>query len=201
MTPRFFATGAAFGKWLAANHQKRSELLVGFYKVDSGKPSMTWKESVDEALCHGWIDGVRRRIDDASYSIRFTPRRKTSIWSAVNIRRFAELESEGRMKPAGRAIFAVRDPKKTNRYSFEVEKPQLSPEFAAELAADAKAARTWDGEAPWYRRTASHWVMSAKKEATRRSRMDTLVADCRAGRRIKAVPAPAPASASAATKR
>ena len=189
MRPRYFATAAAFRRWLEENHATAAELLVGFRKVDSGKPSMTWKESVDEALCFGWIDGIRRRIDHESYSIRFTPRRPRSIWSAINTRRVAELDAEGRMAPAGLAAFRARDPARTELYSYEARHQALAPELEAELRAHASAWRYFQDEAPWYRRTASHWVMSAKKEETRRSRMATLVADCAAGRRIKVVPA------------
>jgi len=189
MRPRYFATAAAFRRWLEENHATAAELLVGFRKVDSGKPSMTWKESVDEALCFGWIDGIRRRIDHESYSIRFTPRRPRSIWSAINTRRVAELDAEGRMAPAGLAAFRARDPARTELYSYEARNPALAPELEAELRASPAAWRYFQDEAPWYRRTASHWVMSAKKEETRRSRMATLIADCAAGRRIKVVPA------------
>jgi uncharacterized protein YdeI (YjbR/CyaY-like superfamily) len=188
MAPRFFATAAAFRSWLDTHHTKASELLVGFHKVDSGKPSMTWKESVDEALCFGWIDGIRRRIDATSYSIRFTPRRAGSIWSVVNTRRVAELEAQGLMAPAGLAVFRDRDPERTRLYSFEARNPALAPEFEAALKKDRDAWAYFEKEAPWYRRTVSHWVMSAKKDATRRSRLATLIADCHAGRRIKAVP-------------
>jgi uncharacterized protein YdeI (YjbR/CyaY-like superfamily) len=190
VAPRYFETPAAFRRWLEANHDRAAELLVGFRKVGSGKPSMTWKESVGEALCYGWIDGVRKRIDDDSYTIRFTPRRPGSIWSAVNIRRVGELEAAGRMMPAGLAVFRARNPERTNLYSFEARNPELGPELIEALKKNRAAWAYFQDEAPWYRRTVNHWVMSAKKEETRRARMQTLIADCAAGRRIKAVPAP-----------
>src|SRR6476646_7151948 len=142
MKPLFFAKPSDFRKWLEKNHLKETELLVGFYKVDSGKPSITWPQSVDEALCFGWIDGVRRRIDEESYSIRFTPRKPKSIWSAVNIKKIEELEKAGLLKPAGRAAFEKRDVKRANLYSYEKEPETLSPEFEKQLKAN-KAANTY----------------------------------------------------------
>ena len=139
MTPRFFATPQDFRRWLEKHHTDATELWVGFYKKSSGRPSITWPESVDEALCAGWIDGLRKRVDDESYMIRFTPRKAGSIWSAVNTRRAAELLKEGRMRPAGRAAFEARDPKKTNLYSFEQRQaaalaPALEKRFKANRA-------------------------------------------------------------------
>src|SRR5258708_35999652 len=125
MTPHFFATPADFRKWLAKNHSSASELLVGFYKKDSGKPSITWPESVDQALCFGWIDGVRRRIDDVSYSIRFTPRKPRSVWSAVNIKRVEELSRQGLMRPAGVKAFEARQEERSGIYSFEQQNIQF----------------------------------------------------------------------------
>jgi uncharacterized protein YdeI (YjbR/CyaY-like superfamily) len=184
--PHFFATPAAWRSWLAAHHASEKELLVGFHKRDSGKPSITWPESVDEALCFGWIDGVRRRIDELSYSIRFTPRRATSIWSAVNLRRYAELEAAGRVEAAGRAVFAARDPKKSGLYSFEQRKQLVLPdELRAKLEKNKKAAAFFAGQAPWYQRAVTHWIASAKQEATRERRLAVLIEDSAAGRRIK----------------
>ena len=175
--PRFFRNAAAFRRWLEKNHDRAGELLVGFYKVGSGRPSMTWPESVDEALAFGWIDGVRRRIDDASYSIRFTPRRRGSIWSAINSRRIAELEKLGRMHEAGRQAFARRDEKKSAIYSYENRPKSLPPEFEKKFRANAKAWRYFNEQRPSYRRVAIHWVMSAKKEETRERRLKTLIED------------------------
>jgi len=175
--PKYFKKPEDFRAWLDKNHAKEKELLVGFYKVDSGKPSITWPQSVDEALCYGWIDGVRRRIDDASYSIRFTPRKPTSIWSAVNIKRVAQLTKEGRMRPAGRAAFALRDEKRSAIYSYERGNTELAGEALATLKQNKKAWAFYNAQAPWYQRNTAHWVMSAKREETRSKRLAELI-DC-----------------------
>jgi uncharacterized protein YdeI (YjbR/CyaY-like superfamily) len=183
--PTFFATPAKFRAWLEANHQSAKELLVGFYKKGSGQPSMTWPESVDEALCFGWIDGVRRSLGDDAYTIRFTPRKTTSIWSAVNVAKVAELTKRGKMRAAGERAFAARTAARTGVYSFERNQ---AAEFTAaqerSLRAHRRAAAFFDAEPPWYRRVATHWVISAKKEETRERRLAQLIADCAAGRRI-----------------
>src|SRR5216683_1751207 len=127
MGPTFFATPAAWRDWLEKHHDRRQELLVGFYKKDSGKPSITWPESVDQALCFGWIDGVRRRIDDVSYSIRFTPRKRSSNWSAINIRRVADLTKLGLMRPAGLKAFEGRSEDKSRIYAYENAVRTLEP--------------------------------------------------------------------------
>ena len=186
MTPRFFAPPQDFRRWLEKHHTDATELWVGFYKKSSGRPSITWPESVDEALCAGWIDGLRKRVDDESYMIRFTPRKAGSIWSAVNTRRAAELLKEGRMRPAGRAAFEARDPKKTNLYSFEQRQaaalaPALEKRFKANRAAWTFFQSLPDG----YRRTATFWVMSAKQEDTRRRRLDVLIEDSAAKLRVR----------------
>jgi uncharacterized protein YdeI (YjbR/CyaY-like superfamily) len=193
MKATFFPTPADFRKWLEKNHDKVPELLVGFYKKGSGKPSITWPESVDEALCFGWIDGIRRTIDDESYSIRFTPRRARSIWSAVNVKRVAELTKLGRMHPAGLRAFEARDPKRSYAYSFEQRKEgrKLAPEYQAKLEANKKAWTFFQAQAPYYQRTASWWVMSAKKEETRLRRLATLIDDSARGRRIGPMTRPA----------
>ncbi len=184
--PRFFRTGDDFAKWLDANHAKEKELLVGFHKVGSGKPSMTWPQSVDAALAYGWIDGVRRSVDETAYTIRFTPRKPKSIWSAVNVARVEALRAEGRMRAAGLAAYAHRTPERTGVYSFERNaEAKLTRDEEKALRADAKAAAHFDAQAPWYRRTALHWVVSAKKEATRASRLATLIEVSAAGRPIK----------------
>ena len=186
MKPTFFATPAAFRKWLEKNHHTTPELLVGFYKKGSGKPSITWPESVDEALCFGWIDGIRRRIDDESYSIRFTPRRARSIWSNVNTKRVAVLRKEGRMHSAGLAAFKARDEKRSGIYSFEQrEKAQrLDAAYKAKLKANATAWAFLQSQAPYYQRMASLYVMSAKREETRLRRLATLIDESAAGQRI-----------------
>ena len=186
--PTFFAKPDAFRRWLEKHHESERELLVGFYKTGSGRPSITWPQSVDEALCFGWIDGVRRRIDDESYSIRFTPRRPTSIWSAVNVKRMGELIAEGRVRPAGLAAFERRSAKKSGIYSYEQRgEVVFDPAFEKELRRDKAAWKYFQGEAPWYRRLTTHWVMRAKQEETRRRRLRELIEASAAGRRIKQV--------------
>lgn len=185
MKPRYFATPAQLRAWLEKNHATKKELLVGFYKKGSGRPSITWPESVDEALCFGWIDGVRRSLGEEAYTIRFTPRKTTSIWSSVNVARVATLTEQGRMKDAGHRAFAARKPHKTGVYSFErKEVATLSPIQEKRLRANRKAAAFFDAQAPWYRRTALHWVVSAKREDTRERRLAQLIADSEAQRLI-----------------
>ena len=186
VTPAFFATPAEFRTWLEAHHQDERELLVGFYKKGSGKPSITWPESVDEALCFGWIDGVRRSLGEDAYTIRFTPRQRRSFWSVVNIRRAGELIAEGRMRPAGLAAFEARTGERSGVYSFEQkDEPAFDAAQAQRFQADAKAWEFFQAQPPWYRRTATWWVVSAKKEETRAKRLATLIEDSAAGRPIK----------------
>ncbi len=183
--PRFFATPAEFRAWFAAHHAAERELIVGFYKRQTGRPSITWPESVDEALCFGWIDGVRRSIDGDAYTIRFTPRRPESNWSKVNIARVAALEAEGRMTEAGRAAYARRRIDQTRTASYEQETPAvLTPEEEALLRADVAAARDFDARPPWYRRTVVHWIVSARRLETRARRLQQLIAACAAGQPI-----------------
>jgi uncharacterized protein YdeI (YjbR/CyaY-like superfamily) len=173
--PRFFKTPADFRKWLEKNHDRATELLVGFYKTDSGKPSITWPESVDEALCFGWIDGRRKRVDDASYTIRFSPRRPTSIWSAVNIKRVAALSKSKRMQAAGLKAFEARRENKTGVYSYEKRPSELVEPYAGMLASNKKALAFFESRSPSYRRAAIWWVISAKREETRLKRAQTLI--------------------------
>jgi len=184
MTPTFFATAADFRAWLAANHATTGELLVGFYKVGAGKPSITWPQSVDQALCYGWIDGIRRRIDDESYSIRFTPRRPGSNWSLVNVRRALELSEQGLMTPAGLAAFEARDAVRDEQYSYERQSAAFDAAGEAEFRANAAAWAYWEAQPAHYRRGVTHWVTSAKREETRRKRLATLIEDSAAGRWI-----------------
>jgi uncharacterized protein YdeI (YjbR/CyaY-like superfamily) len=185
MKPTYFPTPADFREWLEANHAKAKELLVGFHKKGSGRPSLTWPESVDEALCFGWIDGVRRSLGETSYTIRFTPRRPTSIWSDVNVARVKDLERRGRLRPAGRRAFAARRAEKTGVYAFEQEEPaRLSKEQEAALRANRKAAAFFDAQPPWYRRTATHWIVRAKRRETRERRLARLIEDSAAGRTL-----------------
>jgi uncharacterized protein YdeI (YjbR/CyaY-like superfamily) len=158
---------------------------VGFYKVGSGKPSMTWPQSVDEALCFGWIDGIRRSIDNESYSIRFTPRKPKSIWSAVNIQKMKLLEKAGLLKPAGIAAFAKRSENRSEIYSYEKAPSVLDPAFEKELDKNKKASAYFNSLSPSVKKASIHWVMSAKQGKTRKSRMEALIRDSEAGRKIK----------------
>jgi uncharacterized protein YdeI (YjbR/CyaY-like superfamily) len=182
MEPTFFATPADFRAWFERHHESHSELIVGFHKRGSGRPSITWQESVDQALCFGWIDGVRRRIDDASYSIRFTPRKARSTWSAVNIRRMKELVEEGLVAPAGLAAFERRTDDRTAIYSHEQRKAaKLEPDQERRLRADERARAYFEAQPPSYRRAAIHWVTSAKKPETRERRLAQLIECSAAG--------------------
>jgi uncharacterized protein YdeI (YjbR/CyaY-like superfamily) len=176
MNPIFFANQTEFRKWLENNYKKSSELWVGFYKVKTKKPSMTWSESVDQAICFGWIDGVRRSIDEDSYCIRFTPRRKTSNWSAVNIKKVANLTKLGLMKPEGLEAYANRKKRKSETYSFENKRKKLNVHYKNTFKANKIAWDFFNKQAPYYQKTIIHWVMSAKKETTQISRLEKLIA-------------------------
>jgi len=185
MTPTFFADARDFRDWLASHAASETELLVGFHKVGAKRPCMSWSESVDEALCFGWIDGVRRRIDDESYSIRFTPRKPSSIWSVVNIAKMDTLRAQGKMTAAGEAAFALRSEAKSGIYSHErLDPPELSPAELARFQADAAAWAYFDTCPPGYRKTVLHWITNAKKEATRAGRLEKLMQACAAGARL-----------------
>ena len=173
--PTFFKTPADFRKWLDKHHADTSELWVGFHKKDSGKPSITWPESVDEALSYGWIDGIRKRVDETSYKIRFTPRRPRSVWSSINIKRVAELTKEGRMKSAGEKAFAARLENKSGIYAYEQRKPELPEEYAAQLRKNKAAAKFFESQPPSYRKLAMWWIVSAKQEETRLKRLAKLI--------------------------
>ena len=182
--PTFFPTPADFRRWLKKSHRSQDALWVGYWKKGTGKPSLTWPESVDEALCYGWIDGVRKSVDDEAYMIRFTPRRRGSIWSRVNLKRVAVLIEEDRMAPAGLAAYEARDPAKSGVYSFEREEARLSREQEQEFKRNAEAWRFWKAQQPGYRKLSTHWVVSAKREETRARRLATLIEDSANGRRI-----------------
>lgn len=184
MTPQFFKTPIHLRRWLEKNHASATELWIGMYRKASGKGGITYDEALEEALCFGWIDGVRKRLDDESYVQRFTPRTAKSYWSAVNIKRVAELKSAGRMHASGLATFERRDASKTGAYSFERQNAKLEPAHEKQFRAKAKAWAFFESQAPWYRRVAVHWVTSAKKEETRQRRLETLIKDSAAGRRI-----------------
>jgi len=183
MKPTFFTTAARFRAWLHRHHAAKRELLVGFHRVASGRPSMTYPQALDAALCYGWIDGIRRSLGAASYTIRFTPRKRDSIWSAVNVRHVARLEAAGLMQPAGLKAFRERDRAKAQRYSFENRPRRLDPASTRTFKANPRAWAHFTAQAAWYRRTAVWWVMSAKREETRARRLATLIASSAAGRR------------------
>jgi len=186
----FFETPADFRAWLERNHEHERELVVGFWKTSTGKPSITWPESVDEALCFGWIDGIRRSLGDESYTIRFTPRQARSTWSAVNVRRAQELVELGRMTPAGLRAFEARTKSRSGVYSYEQRTVDLPERYAAELQANEAARDFFESRPASYRKAAVWWVVSAKKEETRQRRLATLVDDCAHGRTIKLLTRP-----------
>jgi uncharacterized protein YdeI (YjbR/CyaY-like superfamily) len=182
--PLYFQTPEALRSWFRKHHARAAELVLGYWKVGSGEPSVTWPESVDEALCVGWIDGVRRRLDDQRYTIRFTPRRPGSVWSQVNVRRIGELVAAGRMQPAGLAVFAARGQAHERGYSFADRAEHFAPELEASFREHASAWAFFEKQPPGYRRAAIHWVGNAKQEATKRKRLATLIADSAAGLRL-----------------
>jgi uncharacterized protein YdeI (YjbR/CyaY-like superfamily) len=181
-----FATPADFRSWMEAHHEERDFLWVGYWKKATKRASITWEESVDVALCFGWIDGIRKRIDDEAYTIRFTPRRAGSVWSHRNIERYTALLDEGRVAEPGAEAHARRKVDRSGLYSFEQEEtPVLSEEYRARLRADAKAWADWQARSPGYRRRVAHWVMSAKRAATRERRLAALIEDSATGRKVK----------------
>jgi len=175
MKPRFFKTASAFRKWLAANHGKSKELWVGFYKKNSGKPSITWPESVDEALCFGWIDGVRKSVDAESYMIRFSPRKPTSIWSAVNIRNMERLIKEKRVAPAGMNAYAARKEYRSGIYSYEQRPVELVEPYASRFRRNKAAWEFFQAQPPGYRKIMNWYIVSAKQEQTRLARLEKLI--------------------------
>ena len=184
MKPTFFATSKEFRAWLREHHGTATELLVGFYKKRSGRPSITWPEAVDEALCFGWIDSVRQSIDDESYMNRFTPRKPDSNWSAVNVRRVGELTKRLRMRAAGLKAFRERRTEKTGTYSYEQRHTvELPAAFEKRFRAREEAWSWFQAQPNGYRATARYWVMSAKKPETRERRLTTLIEDSAKGRR------------------
>ena len=175
MKPSFFETPSRFRTWLYKNHATARELWVGFYRKNSGKPSITWPESVDEALCFGWIDGIRKRLDEISYQIRFTRRRRGSIWSAINIQRAQELKRQKRMRPAGVKAFAARIENKSGIYSYEQRKAELDGPYATKLKKNKAAWDFFQTQPASYRKMIAWWIVSAKKEETRCKRMAKLI--------------------------
>jgi len=183
MKPKFFKSPADFRKWLKTHHATETELWVGFYKKDSGKPSITWPQSVDEALCFGWIDGIRKSIDEKSYKIRFTPRRPRSIWSAVNTKRAGELIELGLMQPAGLKEFGARKEYRSGIYSYEQRSAELPDHYGEKLKRNKAAWKFFQAQPASYRKAMNWWVLSAKKEETRLKRLDQLIEDSAQGRR------------------
>jgi uncharacterized protein YdeI (YjbR/CyaY-like superfamily) len=176
MKPVFFDSPEKFRTWLDHHHRSERELLVGFHKKASGKPSLTWPESVDEALSFGWIDGVRKSYNATSYTIRFTPRRPGSVWSAVNIRRARALIRQGRMRPDGKKAFAARRENRAGVYSYEQRPIDLEPPYSTQLRKHPGAWTFFHAQPPSYRKAVTWWILSAKKEETRRKRMRELIA-------------------------
>ena len=170
----FFATPADLRAWFEANHESATELWVGYHRKSSGKQSVTWQDVVDQSLCFGWIDSVRYKVGDDSFAQRITPRRKRSVWSAINIRRFGELEQQGLVHAKGRAAFALRDEERSRIYAYENSTP-LSEAMEAAFRKSRTAWKFFESQAPWYRRNASYWVMSAKREETRKRRLTLLI--------------------------
>jgi uncharacterized protein YdeI (YjbR/CyaY-like superfamily) len=185
MKPIFFKSQSDFRKWLDAHYATHTELWVGFYKKGSGKASITWPESVDEALCFGWIDGIRKSVDDVSYTIRFSPRKPRSVWSAINIKRAAELTSQGQMHPAGIQAFEARLENRSGIYSYEQRTDQLPDQYEKKLRRNKAAWEFFCAQSPSYRKVAGWWVVSAKKEETRIRRLDQLIEDSARGLLIK----------------
>lgn len=184
MKPTFFETPAAFRSWLKKHHKTAAEIIVGFYRKDSGRPSITWSEAVDEALCFGWIDGIRRKHSDVAYSNRFTPRRPGSNWSSINIAKVAQLTKEKRMQPEGVAAFEKRTEAKSRIYTYELDgMPQFPQALAKKFKANKKAWDFFQGQPPFYRKLSTQWVVGAKQEATRLRRLDSLIAISESGRR------------------
>ena len=190
--PEFFSDLSAWREWLEEHHSNTDELWVGLYKRGSGRPSITWPEAVDGALCFGWIDGIRKSIDSTSYMIRFTPRKPRSVWSAVNVKRATELSASGLMHAAGLAAFQKLDDKRSGIYAYEQRKAAKLPEaYQKQFRANKTAWEFFQAQAPWYRITCSWWVISAKKEETRLKRLAALIKDSAHQRTIPALIRPA----------
>jgi uncharacterized protein YdeI (YjbR/CyaY-like superfamily) len=184
MSVTFFKTQDDFRKWLESHHEEETELIVGFYKVDSGKPSMSWSQSVDQALCFGWIDGVRKSIDKESYSIRFTPRRNTSNWSAINIKKIEDLTKAGLMKSAGLKAFSLRKENKSEIYSYENDTIFLVSNYEIQFRENKKAWDFFMKQAPSYRKAIISWIMSAMQEKTRQSRLEKTIKESEQQKRV-----------------
>jgi len=183
--PTFFPTPSVFRAWLQAHHDKFQELLVCFYKRGSGRPSITWPESVQVALCFGWIDGVRKSLDETSYTIRFTPRKRTSNWSSININLVRKLTKQGLMHPAGLKAYAVRNAKKSGIYSYEQRKnAKFTREQEKQFRTNKNAWEFFRSQPPWYQRVTTYWVICAKREETKLKRLSELISHSQRQRRI-----------------
>lgn len=184
MTPRFFRSATDFRKWLAANHVTASEVWVGFYKKGASKRGISYSDAVDQALCFGWIDGVRKGVEEDAYAIRFTPRKPGSIWSAVNIAKVDKLQKEGLMEPSGLAAFERRDPKRSKIYSYEQREASFDDDQLRRFRKNKAAWAFFERQPPSYRKGATWWVTSAKRDETKERRLTQLIADSAAGRRV-----------------
>jgi uncharacterized protein YdeI (YjbR/CyaY-like superfamily) len=184
LKPEFFRTPADFRNWLEKNHATATELWVGFYKKHSGKPSITWPESVDQALCFGWIDGIRKRVDEISYKIRFTPRQRGSIWSAINVKRAEQLLKQEQMRPIGLKAFAARIENKSGIYSYEQRSTELGQPYAKLLKKNKTAWNFFQTQPPSYKKIVGWWIVSAKKEETRMARLAKLISESAKGKRL-----------------
>ena len=196
----FCKSAAAFRAWLARHHASAPEVWIGFYKKDSGRKGITYSEALDEALCFGWIDGVRKRVDAISYTNRFSPRTARSIWSAVNVRRVDALTKAGRMDPAGLQVFRNRDVARSKLYSYERDTCELDSALVRRFRSNVEAWEFFESQSPSYRRTVTWWIMSAKKEDTRWRRLDVLIADSAKGRRLGLV-SPQPSRSASSSSR
>lgn len=181
---KFFKTPEAFRMWLEKNHSKKDELWLGYYKKSSGKKSITYKQALDEVLCFGWIDGISKGIDDEKYCQRYTPRRPRSIWSIVNIKKIEELTKKGLMHESGLNAFNTRDVKRTGLYSAEQKEIKMPAAYLKKIKANKRAWEYFSNMPPGYQKTATWWVISAKQEVTRLRRLDAMIADSVARRKI-----------------
>jgi uncharacterized protein YdeI (YjbR/CyaY-like superfamily) len=184
MNIKYFPTPADLRRWFEKHHATEQELQIGYYKKGSGEPSITWPESVDQALCFGWIDGIRKSLDENSYTIRFTPRKRGSTWSNINIKRAQELIDEGLMQPAGLAAFNARRENRSGIYSYEQRSENLPEPYLGKLKKNKAAWKCFQSQPPGYRKIAMWWIVSAKKEETRLKRLAQLIENCAAGRKI-----------------
>lgn len=184
MTATFFKTPAEFRRWLSKHHAKETELLVGFYRKDTGLGGITYAEALDEALCFGWIDGIKKKRDEVSYTHRFTPRKPRSIWSNINVQHVERLTAAGRMMPAGIRAYEARDVERTGVYSFEKQDHAFDAALEKKFRANKRAWKFWEAQPPGYRRVSTHWVMSAKQAETRERRLAQLIADSASGVRL-----------------